>query len=112
MKMLTSALFLAIALASLAAVETSAILAQSTSGVLDDVSSAGTIDVIVGVRTLFVPEGQLADETAVSRQRRAMRPTRDAVVPPTLPGAPSLDPAVIAGTTVSLSWVPGVGGVP
>ena len=31
---------------------------------------------------------------------------------PTPPGAPTLNPAVVAGNTVSLSWAPGAGGAP
>ena len=31
---------------------------------------------------------------------------------PGLPGTPTLNPAVVSSTTVSLSWVPGAGGVP
>jgi hypothetical protein len=34
------------------------------------------------------------------------------VASPTLPGAPTLNPAVVSAGTVSLSWVPGSGGAP
>lgn len=34
------------------------------------------------------------------------------VVPPTLPGAPVLNPPVVTGSTVTLSWTPGAGGSP
>ena len=41
-----------------------------------------------------------ADQRGVVHRRR------------TAPGAPTLNPAVVAGNTVSLSWAPGAGGAP
>ena len=43
-------------------------------------SAPAPLEVIVGVRTPFVPEGQFADAAAVSNQRRAMRVAMDALM--------------------------------
>jgi Subtilase family/Fibronectin type III domain len=45
--------------------------------VTDQISANGSALIIVGVRTAFVPEGRLADQTAVADQRAAMQAAVD-----------------------------------